>query len=127
MYYRVYYVNDGGIATNNANESRILTKSVVPPHTVASLKNHLCSIEGVPENAHSCLFASLSDKKAIEEAAQISLLGPSGPGLSALDPVALVVHLDRSVVMKQKNLLKVPKVRSSSNYGMLTTLTSTHS
>ena len=119
-------MNDGGIATNNANESRILTKSVIPPHTVASLKNHLCSIEGVPENAQSCLFASLSDKKAMEEAAQISLLGPSGPGLSALDPVALVIHSDRSVVVKQKNLLKVPKVRSSSNYGMLTILTSTH-
>ena len=58
----------------------------------------------------------------MEEAAQISLLGPSGPGSSALDPVALVVHSDRSVVVKQKNLLKVPKVRSNPNYGKLTIL-----
>lgn len=116
LHYRVYYVNDGGIATNNPNESRILTKSVVPPHTVTSLKNYLCHIEGVLESAESCLFASLSDKKAMNEAAQISLLGSSGPGVSALDPVALVVHSDRSVVVKQKNPLKVPHVQSSPNY-----------
>jgi hypothetical protein len=120
VYYRVYYVNDSGIATDSPNESRILTKSVAPPHTVASLKSHLCNIEGVREKAQSCLFASLSDGKAMDEATQISLFGPSGPGLSALDPVALVVHSDKSVVVKQKNLLKDPKVRSTPSYGKLT-------
>ena len=124
VYYRIYST-DGAIETNNriySNDeflSRIFTKSVAPPHTVASLKKHLCKAEGLTHGSrHSRLFASLSDKEAILEAEFISLFGPSGPGSSEHDPVALVVdnRARKSIAANLKNLPKRPDARNP-NYG----------
>ncbi|KIK04846.1 hypothetical protein K443DRAFT_92290 [Laccaria amethystina LaAM-08-1] len=125
VYYRIY-ARDGAIETNNriySNDeflSRIFTKSVAPPHTVASLKKHLCKTEGFAHSwRYSSLFASLSDKEATLDAEFISLFDPSGPGSSEHDPVALVVYDNRarkSIAANLKNLPKRPDARNPS-YG----------
>ena len=62
----------------------------------------------------SRLFASLSDKEAILDAEFISLFGPSGPGSSKDDPVALVVDngARKSIAANLKNLPKRPDARN---------------
>ena len=120
VYYRIY-ATDGAIETNNriySNDeflSRIFTKSVAPPHTVASLKKHLCKAEGL---THGSRHSHLLDKEAIIEVEFISLFGPSGLGSSEYDPVALVVDngARKSIAAHLKNLPKRPDARNP-NYG----------
>lgn len=96
IYYRLY-VADGPLESVNpiySNDrfiSRILPKSVAPPHTAASLKKYLCRIEGF-ETAEKCtLFLSLVERVPIEDDTRLSLRAKSGPGLSELEPMALIV------------------------------------
>ena len=97
VYYRLY-TKDGAIESynhiysNDRSVGRILTKAVVPPHTVLSLKRYLCKIEGFPGTDNSDLYETLSKHSPImPDSTRISLLGQSGIGSSVDDPAALVI------------------------------------
>ncbi|EDR08950.1 uncharacterized protein LACBIDRAFT_326590 [Laccaria bicolor S238N-H82] len=102
IYYRLY-AQDGPIKSNNpiysnnAFISRVMPRSVAPPHTAASLKKHLCKVEGFSAAPESCaLYLSLSEKVPVDGAARLSFRGDLGPGSSSLDPLALVVGSQES-------------------------------
>jgi len=64
---------------------------VAPPHTAASLKKYVCQVEGF-ETAEKCtLFLSLMEKIPIGDDTRLSLQAKSGPGLSELELMALIV------------------------------------
>ena len=95
MYYRLY-TQDGPLKSNSpiySNDhfiSRIVSSSVRPPQTAASLVRYLCKIEGLA--LQSCiLFQSLLEMTALDDSIRLSLQGTSGPGASDLDPMVLVV------------------------------------
>ncbi|KIJ99635.1 hypothetical protein K443DRAFT_679812 [Laccaria amethystina LaAM-08-1] len=100
VYYRLY-TKDGPIKSENPVYSsdrepfigRTLAKLVAPPHTTASLKRHLCHIEGFsPSLADTAkLFVPLSCLTAKDDSARLSLVASSGPGLSPQEPMALVL------------------------------------
>ena len=64
VYYRPYQ-EDGAIESrspaysNDRSIGRILSKAVTPPHTTASLKSHLCKIEGFSGSESAYLYSSL--------------------------------------------------------------------
>jgi hypothetical protein len=101
VYYRLY-AQDGPIKSNNpiySNNpfiSRIIPRSLPPPRTAASLKRHLCKIEGFSAPESCTLYLSLSENVPVDGGTRLSLQGDFGPGLSSSDPVALVVGLQES-------------------------------
>jgi hypothetical protein len=100
VYYRLYG-KDGPIKSQHPVYSsdrepfigRTLAKLVAPPHTAASLKRHLCYIEGFSSSMADTakLFVPLSCLTAKDDSAWLSLVGSSGPGLSPQEPMALVL------------------------------------
>ncbi|KIJ96691.1 hypothetical protein K443DRAFT_10436 [Laccaria amethystina LaAM-08-1] len=84
------------IYSNNPFISRILPRSVPPPRTAASLKRHLCKIEGFSAPESFTLYLSLSENLPVDGGTRPSLQGDLGPGLSSSDPVALVVSPQES-------------------------------
>ena len=97
VYYRLY-TKDGAIQSLNpiySNDpfiSRILPKSITPPHTALSLKKHLCKIEGVAGfGSNASLFEALSSNAAVSDSTRLNLRGHLGPGTSSREPMALVV------------------------------------
>ena len=100
VYYRLY-TKDGPIKSQHPVYStdrepfigRTLAKFVAPPHTTASLKRHLCHIEGFSSSLADTakLFVPLSCLTAKDDSARLSLVGSSGPGLSPQEPMALVL------------------------------------
>jgi hypothetical protein len=112
VYYRLY-TTQGPLESNNpifSNDrfiSRILSKSVKPPHTAASLKRYICKIEGVKGPEKGALYLSLSEEKPLDDSARLALRGNSGPGSSEVDPVVFVV--DKGAAEKRR--------RSASNAG----------
>ncbi|EDR00157.1 uncharacterized protein LACBIDRAFT_334388 [Laccaria bicolor S238N-H82] len=79
------------IYSNDSFISRIIPRSVPPPRTAASLKRHLCKIEGLSAPESCTLYLSLLENVPVDGATHLSLQGDFGPGLSSSDPVALVV------------------------------------
>ena len=79
VYYRPYQ-EDGVIESrspaysNDRFVGRILSKAVTPPHTAASLKSHLCKIEGFSgsENAH--LYLSLLSQAILDDSSHLALI-----------------------------------------------------
>ncbi|KIJ89835.1 hypothetical protein K443DRAFT_687108 [Laccaria amethystina LaAM-08-1] len=97
LYYRLY-TKDGAIRSinpiyaNNEFIGRTRSRFITPPHTVLSVKNHLCKIEGFNAGTSSTLIESFSDAEAMDASARVLLKGDSGPGLSEDDPMILVVE-----------------------------------
>jgi hypothetical protein len=95
VYYRLY-ATDGAIKSfnpiysNNPFISRILPKSLTPPHTALSLKKYLCKIEGL-EGSNASVFESLSSDVAIADSTRLKLRGHFDLGASSREPIALVV------------------------------------
>ncbi|KIJ97706.1 hypothetical protein K443DRAFT_9716 [Laccaria amethystina LaAM-08-1] len=108
VYYRLY-AQDGPIKSNNpiySNNpfiSRIIPRSVPPPRTAASLKRHLCKIEGFSAPESCALYLSLSENVQVDSGTRLSLQGDLGPGLSSSDPVALVVGIQE----RQRHWIKL--------------------
>ena len=98
VYYRLY-TKQGALESNNpiySNDrfiSRIVSRSVAPPHTAASLKKHICRIEGFDLFTKCTLYSSFSDQAPVEDSTRLALRGTSGPGVSEVDPVVLVVDV----------------------------------
>ena len=96
VYYQLYTQEEpirskNPIYSNNPFMSRIIPRLVPPPRTAASLRRHICKIEGfsVPESCN--LYLSLSENVPVDGATRLFLQGDFGPGLSSSDPVALDV------------------------------------
>jgi len=98
IYYRIY-TKQGALESNNpiySNDrfiSHIVPRSVAPPHTAASLKKHICRIERFELSTKCTLYSSLSDQAPVEDSTRLALRGTSGPGVSEVDPVVLVVDV----------------------------------
>lgn len=101
VYYRLY-TKDRPIKSQHPAYSsdhepfigRTLAKLVAPPHTTASLKRHLCYIEGFSSSLADTakLFVPLSCLTAKDDSARLSLVASSGPGSSPQEPMALVLE-----------------------------------
>ncbi|EDR13903.1 uncharacterized protein LACBIDRAFT_321574 [Laccaria bicolor S238N-H82] len=98
---------------------RIPTKSFSPPYTVASIKLSLCELEGLSEPDKARLFTPLSSSAPKDDSARLSLEGPSGPGLSEQDPIALVVESEMRTEEAAAQLEKLPERSDNTeiNYG----------
>ena len=96
VYYRLY-TKDGiiksynPIYSNDPFTSRILPKSLTPPHTALSLKMYLCKIEGLA-GSNASVFESLSSDVALADSTRLKLRDNLGLGASSRDPVVLVVE-----------------------------------
>ena len=127
VYYRLY--TQGGplesinpIYSNDRFISRILSTSVRPPHTVTSLKRHLCKIENLAfENC--TIYQSLSEKTASEDSTRLTLRGTPGPGSSVDDPMALVSSSERQSQVESPAASKeLPERDFEQRYGTLQSL-----
>ena len=97
MYYRLYtklgaFESNHPLYNNDRFIGRIPSKSFAPPLTVVSIKRSLCKLEDLSEPDKALVFTPLSSPAPKEDAARLSVYGPSGPGLSEQDPIALVVE-----------------------------------
>jgi hypothetical protein len=90
------YTEDGPIRSTqplNAADpslSRIRARSMVPPHTAASLKRRLCRVEGV--TGPTTLFTTTCSSSPMDDGDHISFLTEASPGLTTQNPVAFLVH-----------------------------------
>ena len=75
---------------NDPFTSRILPKSLTPPHTALSLKMYLCKIEGLA-GSNANVFESLSSDVALADSTRLKLRGHLGLGASYREPMVLVV------------------------------------
>ena len=96
VYYRPYQ-EDGAIESRSPAYSndrfigRILSKAVTPPHTAASLKSHLCDVEGYSGSENSYLYSALSSQTILDDASRLALMNRSGPGSSEKEPMVLLI------------------------------------
>ena len=96
VYYRPYQ-EDGAIESgspaysNDLSVGRILSKAVTPPHTAASLKSHLCEIEGFSGSENAYLYLSLSSQTILDNSSRLALMNRSGPGSSEKEPMVLLI------------------------------------
>ena len=116
VYYRLY-TEDGPLESYNpiySNDlfiSRISSKSVAPPRTVASLKKYLCKIEGYQVEIGKCnLYPSLGEKIPVEDSSRLALRGNSGAGSSEFDPVGLIVGAKETPRMKAPDMADLKKL-----------------
>ena len=96
VYYRPYQ-EDGAIESRSPAYSndrfigRILSKAVTPPHTAASLKSHLCDIEGFSGSENASLYSSLSSQTILDDPSRLALMNRYGPGSSEKEPMVLLI------------------------------------
>lgn len=83
-------------------------KSIPPPHTVRSIARVLRQIEGFKVSDTSQLFVPLSSQTPENDSTHLCLSSHSLPGLSAQQPLALVVQSQASLRSKDtaENLFK---------------------
>jgi len=96
VYYRPYQ-EDGAIESrspaysNDRFVGRILSKAVTPPHTAASLKTHLCEIEGFSVSVNASLYSSLLSQTILDNSSRLALMNRYGPGSSEKEPMVLLI------------------------------------
>ena len=96
VYYRLYQ-EDGAIESrspaysNDRFVGRILSKAVTPPHTAASLKTHLCDIEGFSGSENAYLYPSLLSQTILDDSSRLALMNRYGPGSSEKEPMVLLI------------------------------------
>jgi hypothetical protein len=96
VYYRPYQ-EEGAIESrspaysNDRFVGRILSKAVTPPHTAASLKSHLCKIEGFSGSENAYLYSSLLSQTILDNSSRLTLMNHYGPGSSEKEPMVLLI------------------------------------
>jgi len=96
VYYRPYH-EDGAIESrspaysNDRFVGRILSKAVTPPHTAASLKNHLCKVEGFSGSENAYLYSSLLSQTILDNSSRLALMNRYGPRSSEKEPMVLLI------------------------------------
>jgi hypothetical protein len=114
VYYRVYTENGEmpskyPINKKDPSLTRIRALSVAPPHTVASIKRCLCSIEKIGDYNGSKIFSDLSSEDPLEEG-HIPLMAYEGPGATPEWPMVLVrPPLDQVIRVKHAWTPGAPK------------------
>ena len=78
---------------NNRSISRILSKSVPPPRTAASLKRYLCRTEGFEKPDNCDLYLSLSERAPLDDSVHLLLRENPGPGSGENEPMVLLVNV----------------------------------
>ena len=101
VYYRVYtedFAIPSKVPVNPEDPylARIVAKSVAPPHTVSSLKRHLCKVEGITNHQDSSLFSTPLSQLAMDNSYRPSVLNDSGSWSTPQEPFALVAPLSES-------------------------------
>ena len=94
MYYLLYANNSdttskAAFDPDQPSLGRIRANSVAPPHSLASIKQHISRVEENPALASADLLADLSSDAPMEEG-RIPILGTDGPGLSPDNPMCIV-------------------------------------
>ena len=94
MYYLLYANNSdttskAAFDPDQPSLGRIRADSVAPPHSLASIKQHISRVEENPALASADLLADLSSDAPMEEG-RIPILGSDGPGLSPDNPMCIV-------------------------------------
>ncbi|EDR07204.1 uncharacterized protein LACBIDRAFT_328225 [Laccaria bicolor S238N-H82] len=102
VYYRLYtklgaFESNHALYQNDRFIGHIPSKLFAPPHMVTSFRRTLCKLEGPSEPDKALVFTPLSSPAPKEDSAHLSLYGPSGPGLSEQDPIALVVESEKRI------------------------------
>ena len=69
---------------------RIQTDSILPPHTPVTIKRRISRVERTPAISYADLFADISCNTPLKEE-HISFLRTDYPGLSAKEPMAIVL------------------------------------
>ncbi|KIJ93829.1 hypothetical protein K443DRAFT_111438, partial [Laccaria amethystina LaAM-08-1] len=96
LYYRPYQ-EDGTLESrspaysNDHFVSHILSKAITPPHTAASLKSHLCKIEGFSGLKNAYLYLSLLSQTILDNSSCLPLMNRYGPGSSEKEPMVLLI------------------------------------
>ena len=81
---------------------RIRADSVVPPHSLASIKRRISKVEETPALVNADVFADISADSPLNEG-PISIHGTDGPGLSPDKPMAIVQAIpDGKYVIKNR-------------------------
>ncbi|KIJ90721.1 hypothetical protein K443DRAFT_686586 [Laccaria amethystina LaAM-08-1] len=97
LYYRPYQEGDGALESrspaysNDRFVGHILSKAVTPPHTAASLKSHLCKIEGFSGSENAYLYSSLLSQTILDDPSRLALMNRYGPGSSEKEPMVLLI------------------------------------
>jgi len=105
LYYRVYTENGEMASRHPVNSkdpslTRVRALAVAPPHTVASIKRCLCTIEHIGNYDGAKIFETLSSETPMEEG-HVSLMAHDGPGATSESPMVLVrPPLDQVVRVK---------------------------
>ena len=83
---------------------RIRADSVVPPHSLSSIKRRISRVEETPALVNADVFADISADSPLNEG-PISIHGTDGPGLSPDKPMAIVqVIPDGKYIIKHRIL-----------------------
>ncbi|EDR07197.1 uncharacterized protein LACBIDRAFT_328212 [Laccaria bicolor S238N-H82] len=114
VYYRLYtklgaFESNHTLYQNDRFIGRIPSKLFAPPHTVASIKRSLCKLEGLLDPDKALVFAPLSSPAPKEDSTRLSLNALSGPGLSELDPIALVVESEKRTKEASQSETQLPE------------------
>jgi hypothetical protein len=129
VYYRVY-LKGGAVKPKNSISKKIgndpsigyiMALSIAPPHNVKSLKQSLCSHEGIEARHHVKLFLSASSFSPMGNSRQISILEDTGVGSKLDDPLALVVDSEEEDGIKELILVAgiiSPEPRYGRSYDM---------
>jgi hypothetical protein len=95
VYYHIYSPA-GGVKVKNPEFpedpylGRALAIQVAPPHTVASVKHHICGREDLADYEHTNLFTNISCLTPLDDSEPVHILDRAGTGSMPGDPVAFV-------------------------------------
>jgi hypothetical protein len=127
VYYRPYQ-EDGTLESRSPAYSNdhfvghILSKAVTPPHTAASLKSHLCKIEGFSGLKNAYLYLSLLSQTILDNSSCLPLMNRYGPGSSEKEPMVLLIkNAEKRSTGEPQTLagLSENPLASNINYGIV--------
>ena len=96
VYYRVYSPA-GGVEVKNPefpNDpylGRALAIRLTPPHTIASVRRHICSREDIADHKNTRLFDNILSRTPLDDSKPVHILDRAGVGATSGEPVVLVM------------------------------------
>jgi len=96
VYYRVYSPA-GGVEVKNPEFpddpylGRALAIRVTPPHTIASVKRHICGREDIANHKNTSLFDNILSRIPLDDSKPVHIFDHAEIGSTSGDPVALVM------------------------------------
>jgi hypothetical protein len=96
VYYRVYSPA-GGVKVKNPEFpedpylGRALAIRVTPPHTIASVKRHICGRENIVNHKNTRLFEKILSPTPLDDSMRVHIFNHAGVGSTSEEPVVLVM------------------------------------